>query len=250
MSNRIWDKYLTDRDRQIFSASGWQQLIDFGERPALIIVDVNINFVGEKPEPILEAIKKWPMSCGDEGWAAMAVIKRLLSAARLKGLPIIYTTFTFRPDGFDFGGWAWKNNRAMEDERLLVKGNEISPEIAPEPSDLILIKKKPSSFFGTPLMGYLTDLKIDSLLVTGTTTSGCVRATVIDAFSHNIKCTLVEDACFDRSEISHAINLFDMNAKAADVRPSDEVLNYMKNLPDGLFDLPKGQTVAPRRSDS
>jgi nicotinamidase-related amidase len=189
------------------------------------------------------------MSCGEDGWTAMAVIKRLLSAARLKGLPIIYTTFTFRPDGFDFGGWAWKNNRALEDERLLVKGNEISPEIAPEPSDLILIKKKPSSFFGTPLMGYLTDLKIDSLLVTGTTTSGCVRATVIDAFSHNIKCTLVEDACFDRSEISHAINLFDMNAKAADVRPSEEVLDYVKNRPDGLFDLPKGQAVASRKSD-
>ena len=93
-------------------------------------------------------------------------------------------------------------------------------------------------------MGYLTSLKVDSLLVTGTTTSGCVRATVIDGFSHNLRCTLVEDACFDRSEISHAINLFDMNAKAADVRPSDEVLEYIEALPDGLFELPKGQSVS------
>jgi nicotinamidase-related amidase len=243
MSERIWDKYLTDRDRQIFSASGWEQRIGFGERPALIVVDVNINFVGEEPEPILDAIKKWPMSCGDEGWTAMAVINKLSAAARAKGLPVIFTTFEWRPDGFDFGGWAWKNSRAMEDQRLLVKGNEVSPELAPQPTDIVLIKKKPSAFFGTPLMGYLTDLKVDSLLVTGTTTSGCVRATVIDGFSHNIKCTLVEDGCFDRSEISHAINLFDMNAKAADVRPSEEVLEFIESLPDGLFDLPKGQAI-------
>ncbi len=244
MSDRIWDKYLTERDRQIFSASGWEQRIGFGERPALIIVDVNINFVGEKPEPILDSIKTWPMSCGEAGWAAMAVINELLAAARSKGIPVIYSTFAWRPDGFDFGGWAWKNSRGMEDERLLVKGNEISPEIAPLPTDIVLIKKKPSAFFGTPLIGYLTDLKVDSLLVTGTTTSGCVRATVIDGFSHNIKCTLVEDACFDRSEISHAINLFDMNAKAADVRPSEEVLEYIEELPLGLFELPSGQAIA------
>lgn len=244
MSERIWEKYLTDRDRRIFSSAGWEQRIGYGERPALIVVDVNVNFVGEEPEPILESIRKWPMSCGEDGWAAMAVINKLLAASRAKGIPVIYTTFAWRPDGFDFGGWAWKNNRIFEDERILVHGNEISPEIEPEPTDIVLIKKKPSAFFGTPLMGYLTSLKVDSLLVTGTTTSGCVRATVIDGFSHNLRCTLVEDACFDRSEISHAINLFDMNAKAADVRPSDEVLEYIEALPDGLFELPKGQSVS------
>ena len=244
MAERIWEKYLTDRDRRIFSSSGWEQRIGFGERPALIVVDVNINFVGEKPEPILESIAKWPMSCGEEGWAAMAVINELLAASRAKGIPVIYTTFAWRPDGFDFGGWAWKNNRIFEDERTLDYGNRISPEIAPEPTDIVLIKKKPSAFFGTPLMGYLTSLKVDSLLVTGTTTSGCVRATVIDGFSENLRCTLVEEACFDRSEVSHAINLFDMNAKSADVRPANEVLEYIEALPDGLFELPKGQSVS------
>jgi nicotinamidase-related amidase len=244
MAGRIWDKYLTQRDRQVFSAAGWEQRIGFGNRPALIVIDVNINFVGEEMEPILDSIKTWPMSCGEEGWAAMAVINKLLAAARAKGLPVIYTTFAWRADGFDFGGWAWKNSRAMEDERLLTRGNEISPKIGPEPTDIVLIKKKPSAFFGTPLMAYLTDLKVDSLIVTGTTTSGCVRATVVDGFSCNLRCTLVEDACFDRSEISHAINLFDMNAKAADVLPSEEVLAYIEGLPDGLFDLPKGQAIS------
>ncbi len=244
MNERIWDRYLTDRDREIFSSSGWEQRIGFGERPALMIVDVNINFVGEKSEPILESIKQWPTSCGEEGWKAMAVINRLLAGSRSKGLPVIYTTFAWRPDGFDFGGWAWKNSRITEDPRTLDYGNEISPEIAPEPTDIVLTKKKPSAFFGTPLMGYLTDLKVDSVIVTGTTTSGCVRATVIDAFSHNLRCTVVEDGCFDRSEISHAINLFDMNAKAADVLSSGEVLDYIEQLPEGLFNLPKGQAPA------
>lgn len=244
MAERVWDKYLTDRDREIFSAAGWEQRIGFGKRPALIVVDVTINFVGEEPEPISESIKKWPMSCGEDGWAAMAVISRLLGAARAKGIPVIYTTFAWRPDGFDFGGWAWKNSRAMENERVLILGNEISPEIAPQPTDIVVIKKKPSAFFGTPLMGYLIDLKVDSLIVTGTTTSGCVRATVIDGFSNNLRCTLVEDGCFDRSEISHAINLFDMNAKAADVVPSEEVFAYFKELPEDLFDLPKGQRIS------
>lgn len=174
----------------------------------------------------------------------MAVINLLLAASRSKGIPVIYTSFSWRPDGFDFGGWAWKNSRIMEDPRTLDYGNEISPEIAPEPTDIVLLKKKPSAFFGTPLMGYMTDLKIDSVIVTGTTTSGCVRATVVDAFSHNLRCIVVEDGCFDRSEISHAINLFDMNAKAADVLPSGEVLDYINQLPEGLFDLPKGQAMA------
>lgn len=244
MTERIWDRYLTERDRQVFSSSGWEQRIGFGERPALMIVDVNINFVGEKPEPILDSIKQWPMSCGEEGWKAMAVINQLLAASRRKGIPVIYTTFAWRPDGFDFGGWAWKNSRIFEDSRTMDYGNQISPEIAPEPTDIVLIKKKPSAFFGTALMGYLTDLKVDSVIVTGTTTSGCVRATVIDAFSHNLRCTVVEDGCFDRSEISHAINLFDLNAKAADVLPSREVLEYIDTLPERLFVLPKGQAVA------
>jgi len=244
MADRVWDKYLTGRDREVFSASGWEQRMGYGRRPALLVVDVNINFVGEKPEPIMESVKRWPMSCGQEGWAAMAVIAKLLSASRDKGIPVIYTTFAWRNDGFDFGGWAWKNSRALENERVLIRGNEISPEIAPQPTDIVVIKKKPSSFFGTPLMSYLTDLKVDSLIVTGTTTSGCVRATVFDGFSNNLRCMVVEDACFDRSEISHAVNLFDMNAKAADVVPSEEVLAYIEKLPNGLFDLPTGQNIA------
>ena len=99
----------------------------------------------------------------------------------------------------------------------------------------MIYKQKPSVFFGSNLMSYLTLLGCDCLVVTGCTTSGCVRATVIDAFSYNIRVTVAEDACFDRSEASHAISLCDMHAKYADVMPTSEIKAFIASLPDDLF---------------
>jgi maleamate amidohydrolase len=101
-------------------------------------------------------------------------------------------------------------------------------------------KQKPSGFAGTPLHSYLQLLGCDSVIVTGTTTSGCVRATVLDAFSLNFRVTVVEDGCFDRAQASHAINLCDMHAKYANVLPSDEVIDHLNTLSQGMFDLPSG----------
>src|SRR5262249_33482362 len=115
MGERIWDKYLTERDKQVFAASGYGARGGFGERPALLVVDVNYGFVGDKPEPILESIKRWMNSCGEDGWKAVAVIKQLVAAARQKGVPIIYTTGVRRDDGWDQGAWAYKNNRVTSD---------------------------------------------------------------------------------------------------------------------------------------
>ena len=120
-------------------------------------------------------------------------------------------------------------------------GNTIVEEIKPGPRDLVLRKEKPSGFYGTPLESYLQLLGCDSIIVTGTTTSGCVRATVLDAFSLNFRSTVVEDACFDRSQASHAINLCDMNAKYANVLHSSEVLAHLADYPEGQFDLPSGE---------
>ena len=116
----------------------------------------------------------------------------------------------------------------------------ILDEIAPAPQDIVIRKLKPSGFYGTNLESFLTLLGADSLIVMGTTTSGCVRATVLDAFSSNYRLAVVEDACFDRSQASHAINLCDMNAKYADVVTSGDALAYIASLDDGLFELPAG----------
>ena len=243
MKPPIWDKFLTDRDKAVFSAGGFGARMGFGKRPALVVVDVNYAFCGDKPEPILDSIKRWPTSCGEESWEGVRVIKRLIEAARGKGLPVIYTTNKKRPDKWDNGSWSWKNRR--QNERLQTQTdldpNEVVHEIAPSPRDILIQKQKPSAFYATPLQSYLTLLGCDSLLVAGATTSGCVRATVLDAFSGNYRVTVVEDACFDRSQASHAVSLCDMHAKYADIVESAEVIDFIFTLPAGMFDLPAGQ---------
>lgn len=242
MSDPIWYKFLTERDKAVFAASGYGARGGYGKRPALVVVDVNYAFCGDKAEPILESIKRWRNSCGEDAWVSIPIIKRLIAEAHGKGLPVIYTTGIRRPDNWDEGSWAWKNARTDEKTktRSNADGYTIIDEIAPEPRDIVVHKQKPSAFAGTPFQSYLTLLGCDSILVTGTTTSGCVRATVIDAFSNNIRSIVAEDGCFDRSQASHAINLCDMHAKYADVVKSDEIIEYIRGLPDGLFTLPPG----------
>lgn len=247
MSERIWDRFLTERDKAVFAASGYGVRGGFGSRPALLVIDVSWGFAGDKPEPILDSIKRWSNSCGAESWDAIAAIKQLAEGFRAKGLPVIYTTGQNRADGWDVGSWAWKNSRTGESLPVQMQdldANEIVSDITPMPQDIVIYKQKPSGFFGTNMTSYLTLLGCDSVIVTGTTTSGCVRATVLDAFSLNYRVAVAEDGCFDRSEASHAINLCDMNAKYADVVPSSDILAYIAGLEDGLFpNLPSG--VAP-----
>ena len=244
MVKRIWDDFLTERDKQVFNKAGYGQRAGFGSRPALMVIDVNYNFCGDKPEPILESMEKWPNSCGEDAWAAIAVIKNLLDVFHARELPVIYSTNDFRSDGFDLGGWSLKAARMYEDIDRDIDGNAIVADIAPSDRDLVVYKQKPSAFHGTPLVDYLVKLGVDGLIFTGTTTSGCVRAAVIDAFSYNFRCTIVEDGCFDRSTASHAVNLCDMNAKYGDVIRSEEVASYTELLPEGLFQLPAGNTRA------
>ena len=246
MAEQIWDKFLTERDKQVFAAAGYGALSGYGKKPALIVIDVNYNFCGDKREPILDSIKRYRNSCGEDAWDALPVIGKLIEKFRTKGMPVIYSTGEGRADGWDRGGWDWKNKRGREDVAPPVTresnrdGNDIVDDIAPGPKDIVVRKGKPSAFYGTQLMGFINDLGADSLIVTGTTTSGCVRATVLDAFSLNLRTTIAADGCFDRSQASHAINLCDMNAKYSDVVTADDVLAYIDELPDGGYNLPSG----------
>jgi maleamate amidohydrolase len=249
MSERIWDKYISERDQSIFDVAGFGQTAGFGKRPALIIIDVNYSFCGDQRQPILESIKRWKLSCGEAAWDALPILVKLIDAAHGKGIPVIYTTGYGRGDKWDRGGWSWKNPR---DENLQYMqpapaanrdGNEIMDEIAPSKQDIVVWKQKPSAFHAAPTMSYLNLLRADSVIIAGTTTSGCVRATAVDAFSHNFHVSIAEDGCFDRSDISHAVTLLDMHAKYADVLKSDQIINFIGGLPDNLFDLPSGTSV-------
>src|SRR5438067_2057969 len=243
MSEPIWNKFLTERDKAVFAAGGFGARAGFGKRPALLVIDVNWAFCGERPEPILQSIKRWRTSCGEDAWTALPYIKELIDKAHIKGLPVIYTTGEGRADKWDRGSGGWKSSRAGEAAGTAhpeFDGNEIVAMIAPGPKDIVVKKQKPSGFFGSNLASYLTLLGCDSVVVTGTTTSGCVRATAIDAFSLNYRVILAEEGCFDRSEASHAVSLCDMHAKYADVVSTAEVSAYFDTLPAALFNLPSG----------
>jgi nicotinamidase-related amidase len=251
MSEPIWTQFLTERDKAVFAAAGYGACGGFGKRPALLVIDVNYAFCGDKPEPIVESIKKWRTSCGEDAWEALPYLRKLIDKSHEKGLPVLYTTGIRREDNWDGGSWLWKNNRGTERPKVAVTnidGNEIMAEIAPGPQDIVIHKQKPSGFFGTNLASYLQLLGADSVIVTGTTTSGCVRATVLDAFSLNFRVAVAEEACFDRSQASHAINLCDMHAKYADVLKTQEILVFMDTLPEGLFELPRGAAPAPAKA--
>jgi nicotinamidase-related amidase len=254
MSEPIWNRFLTERDKAVFAAGGFGARAGFGRRPALLVIDVNWAFCGERPEPILEAVKRWRTSCGEDAWVALPYIKRLIDKAHVKGLPVIYTTGEGRADKWDRGSWAWKSGggeAATAAVRPNVDGNEIVSMIAPAPQDIVIKKQKPSGFFGSSMASFLTLLGADSVVVVGTTTSGCVRATAVDAFSLNYRVILAEEGCFDRSEASHALSLCDMHAKYADVVPTEEVLAYFDRLPDRLFDLPgSSRASAPPASQA
>ena len=232
----VWDDILTERDKEVFAKSGYGKRGGFGARPAVLVIDMNYNFVGDKPEPIVQSIERFRNSCGEEGWQGVHHIRELLEAGRKKNLPTFYTTGHEGGSPLAYGRWHGKNSRGAEDiGNAWAKGNDIVAEIAPRPGDVLVRKQKPSAFFGTALMSMLNEIKADTVLVAGCTTGGCVRASVLDAFSYNFKVAVVEECVFDRGQASHKINLFDMNMKYADVVPLKEAVEYIGGLPPDLY---------------
>jgi maleamate amidohydrolase len=242
---KAWDRFLTERDRRVFAGSGFGQREGLGVRPAILVVDMTYNFVGDRREPIEESIERWPMSCGEEAWTAAAHIATLLTHARERRIPVVYTRRQDqRPDRWDLGRLADKSSRGRARSTFDGgQGNEIVPALAPQPQDIVLPKPKPSAFFGTPLVPYLVDLGVDTLLVCGSTTSGCVRATVVDAYSNNYYVGVVSECTFDRGEAAHAVSLFDMNEKYADVIELAAAIEYLKSIPAGSLNerMPKAR---------
>ena len=227
----IWDEVISERDREVYATAGYGQRQGMGRRPALLVIDMTYAFTGDRREPILDAARRWPNACGEAAFDAIGHIARLLDAARASGVPVIYTRGEHVPDGPEAGRWGGKMSRVFDvPPDATVKGDEIVRDIAPCPGDIVIKKDKPSAFFGTPLVSYLVERGIDSLIVTGCTTSGCVRASVIDGFSYNYRLSVVEEGVFDRGEVTHKLNLFDMNSKYADVVSASAMISYMAML--------------------
>lgn len=223
---RPWDGIISDEEKRAYRAAGFGRASGIGRRPALLIIDVQYRTVGTKPMPFWQAIEEFPTSCGEIGWAAVAQIARLLGLFRERGWPVLYP-YVSPKQGFDAGRLSDKVPAIMG---VASHGYDFVEAVAPAEKDVLVPKKHPSAFFGTPLASYLINTGADTLVVTGCSTSGCVRGTVVDGFAYNYRVLVPEDAVFDRSRVSHAVNLFDMAEKYADVMPTDDALAALSRL--------------------
>jgi nicotinamidase-related amidase len=193
-----------------------------GPRPALLAIDLyNLVFEGG-PRPVAEVVQAHPSSCGVHAWSAIAPLQELFALARSRGLPIFYTTVETRKEAGP--GQVRATNRAA---RVGDDAYRIREEFRSEPGDVVIYKERASAFFGTPLIAHLHRRGVESLIVCGESTSGCVRASVVDAYSYGFHTVVVEEGCFDRSPLSHAINLFDMHHKYADVMHLAELKRHL-----------------------
>lgn len=229
---RSWRDSVNAEDRRRSHAAGFGRSTGWGARSALLVIDMQYRTAGSTPRPFWEAIEEYPTSCGDSAWAAVRATVPLLDAFRRSGLSIIYPYVSPKVAG-EGGRLAEKVPAIMD---IAAKGYEFIAEVAPGPHDILVPKQHPSAFFATPLVSHLVSLKVDTLVVVGCTTSGCIRATVVDAFSYNFKVIIPEDCAYDRSDISHAVNLFDISQKYGDVVPSSEVVDRILGETDRPFE--------------
>jgi maleamate amidohydrolase len=216
-----WDDVIGPDERLI--ASRYENNRPLGTRPALLMIDCYAKVFGDRPQPLAEAIDEWPATCGVNAWESLPSLEKLLAGARAAGIPVLHTTGEARA-GSRLGAATQRARVNGEDD---LSGYEFMPSLAPLDGELMVRKSRASAFFGTPVATWLRQLDVDTLLVAGESTSGCVRASVVDAYSLGFKVAVVEQAVFDRSTLSHKVNLFDMNLKYAAVLHLDDVLGYL-----------------------
>jgi nicotinamidase-related amidase len=238
VAERVWDRFLTERDH---AAKEPAVRKGAGTRPVLLMVDLYRWVFGDRPEPLLQAIERWPGSCGLAAWNALPHLQRILASARSNGIPVVHATNTDDiPSWFDARRPADMVDEAAKDRRR--RKFDFLEEIAPLLGEVVLKKTSPSAFNQTPLLHLLRSLDADTLIVAGESTSGCVRATVVDGKSYRYKVLVAEECVFDRHEAPHAMSLFDLEQKYADVLPIDDVVAYMDRI--GLALVPTAVTTS------
>jgi maleamate amidohydrolase len=211
-----WDGLIAADELEVYRRAGYGHLPREGRRPAVLVVDMEYNFTGDRAEPILASIGKFRNSCGEAAWRSIPKIARLLRVARGRRVPVIYTR-----------GFPKTTGVTRHEARI---GTEIVRPLAPCRGEAVYRKAAASAFFGTPLAGHLVGLGVDTVLVTGCTTSGCVRASVVDAHDYGFRTVVVEECVFDRAETPHRVNLFDIAQKYARVRPLVDVEAWLRRI--------------------
>jgi maleamate amidohydrolase len=207
--------------REVYAAAGLGQAVTLGSRPAVLVVDFSCGFTD--PECTL----------GADMSAEVEATRRLLDAGRAKGLPVIFTTIGYEPSLKDGGLWLQKVP-SLGDLQIGGRWVEIDPRLEPREDETIVLKKGASAFFGTNLPAILVSQGVDSVILCGATTSGCIRATAIDLLQYGYPTLVPRECVADRAQAPHEANLFDINAKYADVVPLDDVLEYVATVPGAL----------------
>lgn len=226
-----WEPYLSERDKQHSALWGKKELNGFGDKPALVLIDIYYSVLGLERQDIFESMKTWQGSTGLEGWAAVDKTAELLAVAREAGVPVIHVK------GLHSGviPWGRRNRKAPTMPREMIeKGWQIVDEVKPIEGELVIEKAAPSAFQGTPLAFQLQALGVDTVIVCGETTSGCVRASVVDGATARFRMGVVKECVFDRTEASHYINLYDMHHKYADVVSLDMAKSYLASMAEPM----------------
>ena len=224
----IWADLLTDRDRAVIANAGYGKARGLGTAPLLMVIDCQYNYIGAD-EPVEQQQDRWPAGGGEAAWAAVRTISGLLDTAHEVDVPVIYTRNvqkrTVRFDSFADKS-TWDHTRTLDDS----DSSRIVEEIAPQEGDFVLDKSYASAFYGTPLVNYLVGLGADTLIISGVSTGGCVRATAIDAVSRGFNVAVVADAVADRIVASHKVALLDLWMKYTDVMDAASITSYLESL--------------------
>lgn len=208
---RAWMKLIPETELALYRKVGFAADATLGKHPVLLVVDVTYGFTGSEGLTLDEAIAEFPPACGPVSWETMPRIARLIGCFRDARLPVVFTR-----SALDDVPYTGKSTRARRDTRKMsAKFGAFPPAIAPADGEWVLEKTKASAFFQTPLSAYLVRQGADTVVVCGCSTSGCVRATAVDAASHGFNTLVVDDCAFDRSAFAHATNLFDLTKYAA-----------------------------------
>lgn len=232
----IWDDLLTDTEREVIERGGYGKRRGFGRHPALVMIDCQYNHIGAD-KPILEQIAEWPSGAGEAGWRVVEAIQPLLARFRELERPIVYTRYCHSAQGARFDAFGRKRGKDLSAFTDGAPGTRIVEALAPRAGELVIDKVHASAFYGTALLSYVIGLGVDTLLVAGVSTSGCVRATAVDAVSMNFNVAVLSDCVTDRIPASHKTSLLDLWMKYTDVVDSGEATRYLDGLSAEAGDL-------------
>lgn len=213
---------MSDEDaRRIYEASGLGASVTLGRRPAVLVIDFSCGFT----DPAC--------SLGSDLTPHVEATRRVLDAARAKGLPVVFTTIGFDASLKDGGLWLQKVP-TLADLQLGGPWVEIDPRLDPREDETVIVKKGASGFFGTNLASVLVSQAVDTVVLCGATTSGCIRATAIDLLQYGWPTLVPRECVGDRAQAPHDANLFDIGAKYADVVSVDDALSYLESVPSAV----------------